>query len=60
MIAQKHIFANHVIRHSFATDLRSVQALLGQADIGATQIYTRVTDRHLREIHKNFYNRSKT
>ena len=36
-------------------DLRSVQALLGHANINTTQIYTHVTDKHLREIHKEFH-----
>lgn len=52
----------HIIRHSFATDLlengadiRSVQALLGHANIATTQVYTHVTDKHLHDIHKAFH-----
>ena len=54
----------NVMRHMFATDLlgngadlRSVQAILGHANIGTTQIYTHVTDKHLRDIHKKFHNK---
>jgi len=56
----------HTLRHTFATDMlmagadiRAVQDLLGHASINTTQIYTHITNKQLKQIHKKFHGKSR-